>query len=104
MNRVIAGVHFPVDLAAGMVFGLMLGRYFVKLADGAGDDLLGYKFDAEQYGDRDFPWRDIFNAVETGSKLGDFLKPRRISFTIPENNRKHSPLSWLWHQAKDEWK
>ena len=34
VNRVIAGVHFPVDLAAGLVLGLAVGRYFVALAKG----------------------------------------------------------------------
>ena len=34
VNRVIAGVHFPIDLAAGLVLGLTVGRYFVALATG----------------------------------------------------------------------
>ena len=37
VNRVIAGVHFPIDLAAGLVLGLTVGRYFVALAKGAGE-------------------------------------------------------------------
>jgi membrane-associated phospholipid phosphatase len=30
VNRIVAGVHFPVDAAAGMVLGLTLGQYFVN--------------------------------------------------------------------------
>ena len=37
VNRIIAGVHFPIDMAAGLVLGLAVGRYFVALAKGAGD-------------------------------------------------------------------
>ena len=29
VNRTIAGVHFPIDSAAGAVLGLTLGLYFV---------------------------------------------------------------------------
>ena len=30
VNRVVAGVHFPIDAAAGQALGLSLGEYFVR--------------------------------------------------------------------------
>ena len=55
VNRVIAGVHFPIDLAAGLVLGLTVGRYFVALAKGAGE-VTSYKFvGGETYGQQRIP-------------------------------------------------
>jgi hypothetical protein len=36
INRVIAGVHFPIDAAAGEMLGTTLGEYFLRVSDVAG--------------------------------------------------------------------
>jgi membrane-associated phospholipid phosphatase len=102
VNRVIAGVHFPVDLAAGMVMGILLGRYFVRLAKartGAGvtapnQPLTGWKFIAKEYGDQDFVWRDIFDAIDTNQPTR-YLQPRSNPFSVVPASRGRSPLHWL---------
>ena len=59
VNRVIAGVHFPIDMAAGLVLGLAVGRYFVALAKGEGE-VTPYKFvGGETYGESEFPWESF---------------------------------------------
>ena len=44
-NRVIAGVHFPVDSMAGRMLGVALGEYFVGRCAG-GQKFMGRKFTA----------------------------------------------------------
>ena len=48
-NRVIAGVHFPVDSMAGRMLGVALGEYFVGRCTGQ----------ARPIHDRKFPLRTI---------------------------------------------
>jgi hypothetical protein len=118
VNRVIAGVHFPVDLAAGLVLGLTVGRYFVALARGkeAQDPpktyLKSYKFDPEAYGPREFPWA-ADNKGWAKFPWTEILDPKRdlpaplagqgdtATLTLPD--KKSSPLCWLWGEAVKEW-
>jgi membrane-associated phospholipid phosphatase len=120
VNRVIAGVHFPVDLAAGLVLGLAVGRYFVALAKGkdsneAGDpsttDLKSYKFVGEEYGRREFPWaadNKGWAAFPWAEILGteidlpkSLAEGTEVTFTLPDKER--SPVRWLWRAAVKEW-
>ena len=48
INRTVAGVHFPVDSAAGQLLGLTLGEYFVHRASGQGD-YEARQFDGTQF-------------------------------------------------------
>jgi hypothetical protein len=105
VNRVIAGVHFPVDLIAGRLLGKVLGEYFVfrcwkawssrdctppvELWHDAGivrhDDLKGADFD---------PDRQPFETSQTPYYR---YAPLQACIIPPE-----SPLQWLWKAARDE--
>ena len=48
INRTVAGVHFPVDSAAGAVLGLTLGHYLVARCQHAAS-FEAWKFDGTKY-------------------------------------------------------
>ena len=109
VNRVIAGVHFPVDLAAGLTLGLTMGRYFIALANGTQAELPSYAFDGEAYAGGGFPQAEI--------RSDDILKPDKelpgavatkgpgsINLqTLPQAEKDRRPLCWLWGEAVREW-
>ncbi|MGE4047186.1 MAG: phosphatase PAP2 family protein [Acetobacteraceae bacterium] len=106
VNRLIAGVHFPVDLAAGLVLGLTLGRYFIALAGGTKEAWKSYTFDGEKYAGGDFPWTQFCWAKLLESnlpRLEDALLCNKTIEPDPIDENK-SPLFWLWKQAVQEWK
>ncbi len=49
VNRTIAGVHFPVDSAAGAVLGLTLGAYFVARCEDPSPKYDAYEFDGTKF-------------------------------------------------------
>jgi hypothetical protein len=93
INRQIAGVHFPVDSAAGQVLGLALGDYFVACCKG-GVEVRRRRFDGTAFkGDRNFVWGEI-----------EQDKPAHFDFGSTVLTPGMLPgLHWLWEEAKGEW-
>ena len=107
VNRVIAGVHFPVDLAAGLVLGLAVGRYFVALARGEANDLtpctfVGGGYEKMAFPWTDFPWGTILKTTESLPDLPATEKEANFNLAAP-TDEKRSPLCWLWGEAVKEW-
>jgi membrane-associated phospholipid phosphatase len=104
-NRVIAGVHFPVDSMAGRMLGVALGEYFVGRCIGS-QPFMSRTFVAAG-GIDNYPTTD-FNPFNTGPSTS----------TIPSQNLSLGPLysesagvnvtssplmNYLWGVAEAEW-
>ena len=97
INRTIAGVHFPVDSAAGQVLGLSLAQYFTNLCT-TGTTYDYWEFDGTAY-PADFDWtaaiskRDDQEHERHGlcDKGGGIHKTRRCRHRLSGFGRKLSP-------------
>jgi membrane-associated phospholipid phosphatase len=97
-NRVVAGVHFPVDSMAGRMLGEALGEYFVGRCLG-GKPFPGRKFIAA--GIDNAPTTD-FNPFNSDQTLNG---PSSFYSHAPLGTIAQSPLmEYAWLAAKSEWK
>ena len=99
INRTIAGVHFPVDSAAGQLLGFSLAEYFLMRCNGGGNYKLR-RFNGLNYGDNDNfePYKFYDPAT------GNFGAPAYLEIIGNANAvGESSLLKWLWEKAKDEW-
>jgi hypothetical protein len=107
INRTVAGVHFPVDSAAGATLGLTLGQYFVARCT-QGSSYPAWRFDGTRF-KGDFNWRAQFDVTSGQQKdaTTDGPNPSRYVENIGTqylNAHDQSPaLSWLWGEALKEW-
>ena len=101
INRTIAGVHFPVDSAAGQMLGLQLAQYLVRRATGGGTysswEFIGGSY--PQY--LDFDWRRLYASSST--QPDPALAGYGALINASESTAASGPLGWLWTQALQEW-
>ena len=97
INRTVAGVHFPIDSAAGTVLGLTLGNYFVSRCK-AGTDYQPWIFNGKEYkGNPDFDWNDFFSEGKQIAGPGASKEGAPVSPVVS------SSVNWLWEKAVEEW-
>ena len=98
INRTVAGVHYPVDSAAGAVLGMTLGEYIFARA--TGEKVPSRTFHGTRYGgDTDFHPGLVKRMLEKGT-LEDGKEPVVETGEAPVV--KSSILAWLWNEAKKE--
>jgi membrane-associated phospholipid phosphatase len=105
-NRVVAGLHYPVDSIAGHVLGAMLARYVVWLADGQFPGALkktpvigaqAFRDPGQVLGDDEEPDFDCF-VDEPGQR---HVTPPDTAF--PKKLPDAPVLRDLWTLARREW-
>jgi membrane-associated phospholipid phosphatase len=95
VNRTVAGVHYPVDSAAGRVLGTLLGEFMVGRSGGGNlreRAFFGSTYTGPGGSARDFDLQDSIDNGEAGRQVGP-------AFGLPTG-----PLmAWLWDEALKEW-
>ncbi len=104
-NRVIAGVHFPVDSIAGRLLGRALGEYFVaRCGQGAASAWHSRTFDGgvkafEEHTVEFIPTKQSLDHTSSETSV-DFYPAPRSEAAGPEGA---AILMELWRLAKAEW-
>ena len=103
-NRVVAGVHFPVDSMAGRMLGVALGEYFVGRCTGTAvtQNFLGRTFNAGQV---DAHATTDFNPFSPDQELGP--TPAAGMFYSCATGlpavRQSDLMAYMWEKAQREW-
>ncbi|MDP1581870.1 MAG: phosphatase PAP2 family protein [Bradyrhizobium sp.] len=96
-NRVVAGVHFPIDSMAGRMLGVALGDYFVGRCT-KGQTLTGRKFIAGGIDANPTTEFNPYHADQKSLSSGPFYS----TSSVPKN--VESPLmEYVWRKAQAEW-
>jgi hypothetical protein len=94
-NRVVAGIHFPVDTPAGFVLAESMAEYFVSRCDGM-SKIRPRTFDGADFGDAsDFLQTDMYQA---GLGTVEAVPANYLTAT------QSTLMNWLWLRARDEMK
>jgi hypothetical protein len=99
-NRIVAGMHFPVDAMAGMMLGIALGEYFVGRCLGGGLTFMGRTFVA---GGIDAAPTTDFNPFEANQDPNNGASTL-YSFAAGANITQSPLMEHAWCEAKEEWK
>ncbi|WP_299948885.1 phosphatase PAP2 family protein [uncultured Ruegeria sp.] len=101
-NRVIAGVHFPIDNGCGALLGSVIGQHFVASFQGEAFEhahrFLPKEFDGRF--DSDAFKRGWTEANEPLPPYVERLAPSSLPLPKTEPDKE---LGWLWTQARAEW-
>jgi len=110
VNRTVAGLHYPVDSAAGALLGLTIAEYFIGLCTdktkyfAASFDGAKFPTNGERSGvSTDFNWEEFYDADKLQFRInGAASRFARLEKPHPFGE-KSKALRWLWAKAKAEW-
>lgn len=106
-NRVVAGLHFPVDSTAGFVLGTKLAHMVVDSAVGRGvpngQRRWALSVESSTDGCDDFALLESLLALSRVHKLVDKPnEPGGAAFDLKPISC-NTPIQWLWARARSEW-
>jgi membrane-associated phospholipid phosphatase len=103
VNRTVAGLHFPVDSAAGRLLGTVIGEFVIARCTGSavqGRGFVGPKFQGAA-----LPSGNAFEPLDFDPMLPIQGGPDYYEKLTQSPNVKLSTLlGFVWDQARDEWK
>lgn len=107
-NRTVAGVHFPVDSAAGATLGVSLGGYILEMA-GSADQANGWHCASDAYGGADFTYESVegifgsdpLSVIDPGAN-GAVTYATPLAFTLQTHPATRA-LTQLYTLALAEW-
>lgn len=97
INRTVAGVHFPVDSAAGQLLGLSLGEYLLARC-GVQPAYRVWRFNGPGFPNADFDFRDHFDVPANARVIQPWAQGGINVAVLPNPS-----LQWLWGRAVAEW-
>lgn len=110
INRTVAGVHYPVDSAAGAVLGLTLAK-FLQMVCSDGDSYVSSGFAGRHFDPtQDFEWGMLYDPAEDLQCPQVSNNPDFGNYAMAQSNpadpgaMKSASLNWLWKKAVKEWK
>jgi hypothetical protein len=97
INRIVAGVHFPVDLAAGMLLGKSIAAFAHACAQNAPVGVSVFSFTERQYQSQPQSW----SSAEALSLAA--LKHHKGQALVTPKADQMPVWTLLWQQALQEW-